>query len=73
MGHLYEAKTTPHMFVISPQGQLVYNGAIDDNDSSDPKVIPGSKNYVATALDQVLAGHAPEPSTTRPYGCGIKY
>lgn len=73
VGKAYGAKTTPHMFVIDPKGTIVYAGAIDNNDSSDPKVIPASKNYVAAALDAGLAGNKIEVATARPYGCGVKY
>ena len=54
MGTAYGAKTTPHMFVISPDGMLVYNGAIDDNRSeANP---PAAKNYVSAALTAAMAG-----------------
>jgi peroxiredoxin len=70
VGHLYDAKTTPHMYVIDGDGKLVYMGAIDD----DPR---GSSekpaNYVAAALDQVLAGKAVATAETTPYGCSVKY
>ncbi|HRI51633.1 MAG TPA: thioredoxin family protein [Pseudomonadota bacterium] len=73
VGQLYGAKTTPHMFIINPQGQLIYNGAIDDKSSSDPADIPGAKNYVAQALTEALAGKPVSQSTTTPYGCSVKY
>ena len=73
VGKLFGSKTTPHMFVIDPKGIVVYAGAIDDNDSSDPSVIAKSKNYVAAALDQGMAGKKIEMSTSKPYGCGTKY
>ena len=73
MGKAYNAKTTPHMFVINPEGVLVYAGAIDDNDSANPAVIPDSTNYVAAALDEALAGKSVTTTTSRPYGCTIKY
>lgn len=73
MGKAYGAKTTPHMFVINPEGKVVYAGAIDDNDSANPNVIAKSKNYVASALDSAMAGKAVEVSSSKPYGCGVKY
>ncbi len=73
VGKSYGAKTTPHMFVISPEQKVVYAGAIDDNDSSDPKVIPSSKNYVAAALDAGMSGKTVEKTSSRPYGCSVKY
>lgn len=73
IGRLYGAKTTPHMFVIDPKGVLIYQGAIDDHDSPDPEDIPQSKNYVAVALDEAMAGKPVSVASTRPYGCGVKY
>ena len=73
MGRSYGAKTTPHMFVISPEGHIVYAGAIDDNDSADSTVIAKSKNHVAAALDEAMAGKKVSITSTRPYGCGVKY
>ncbi|HCU26088.1 MAG TPA: thioredoxin family protein [Deltaproteobacteria bacterium] len=73
MGQAYGAKTTPHMYVIDPKGKLVYAGAIDDNNSANPAVIPTSKNYVAAALDEALAGKAVMVSSSQPYGCSVKY
>ncbi len=73
MGRAYGAKTTPHMFVINPQGNVVYAGAIDDNDSSNPEVIATSKNYVAAALDAGLSGQPITTASTRAYGCSVKY
>lgn len=73
MGRAYDARTTPHMYVINPEGTLVYAGAIDDNDSANPAVIPDSKNYLATALDAALAGKPVAEPATRPYGCTVKY
>lgn len=73
MGRAYGAKTTPHMFIINPQGEVVYAGAIDDNDSANPAVIPDSKNYVAAALDTSLGGGAVDVASSRAYGCSVKY
>jgi hypothetical protein len=70
---LYSAKTTPHMFIIDPKGILIYAGAIDDHASADPGDIPNSKNYVAAALDEAMAGKPVTTSLTRPYGCSVKY
>lgn len=73
MGKAYGAKTTPHMFIINPEGNVVYAGAIDDNDSADPAVIAKSKNYVSQALESGMAGKKIETATSRPYGCAVKY
>ena len=73
VGKAYDAKTTPHMFVINPEGVVVYAGGIDDNDSANPAVIATSNNYVAAALDEALEGKPVTTTTSRPYGCTIKY
>ncbi len=73
VGKLYGARTTPHMYVIDAKGVLAYNGAIDSNSSSNPAVIPTSENYVAAAIAAIQAGKPVEKSTTRPYGCNVKY
>ena len=73
IGHLYGAKTTPHMFVINPQGQIIYNGAIDDKATTDPSDVNGANNYVSDALQEAMSGKAVAVATTRPYGCSVKY
>lgn len=73
IGKAYGSKTTPHMFIVDPKGTVVYAGAIDDNNSSDPGVIAKSKNYITAALDAALAGKKIETTSTKPYGCGTKY
>jgi hypothetical protein len=69
----YGAQTTPHMFVVDPQGTLIYQGAIDDHASPSQSDIPKSRNYVAAALDEAMAGKPIETSSTKPYGCSVKY
>jgi hypothetical protein len=73
VGKLYGAKTTPHMYIVDPQGTLVYQGAIDDKPTADPADIPGSKNYVKAALDESMAGKPVSEPSTKPYGCSVKY
>ena len=73
IGRLYEAKTTPHMFVIDPTGKLVYMGAIDDKPSPDPDTLKGARNYVSEALDQAMAGKPVTTPVTHSYGCSVKY
>jgi AhpC/TSA family len=73
IGHEYEAKTTPNMYVIDPTGKLIYEGAIDDHPTTDPGDIKDSKNYVSAALTEALAGQPVAVSYTRPYGCSVKY
>jgi peroxiredoxin len=72
IGKEYGAKSTPHMFIIDPSGNVAYEGAIDDNPS--PKADPAkATNYVQQALDEVLAGKPVSKSETKQYGCNIKY
>lgn len=73
VGRAYEAKTTPHMYVIDKTGKLVYMGGIDDKPSSDPASLNGAKNYVTAALADVKAGRPVAQAATRPYGCSVKY
>ena len=73
VGRLYVAKATPHMFVITAAGTLVYNGAIDSIRSASASDIPKAVNYVAAALAAVKAGRPVEPAATPPYGCSVKY
>lgn len=73
VGKTYGAKVTPEMYVIDAKGALVYHGAIDDKKSTNPGDIAGAKNYVAAALDEVLAGKPVSTSKTDAYGCSVKY
>lgn len=73
VGRLYGAKTTPHMFIVGADGNLVYNGAIDANDSAKSEDIAGAKNYVSSALDEAMAGTPVTEPQTKPYGCSVKY
>jgi peroxiredoxin len=73
VGRLYGAKTTPHMFVIDPEGKLIYAGAIDNKKSTNPKDIEGATNYVEAALDAAMAGKAVKTKSSPPYGCSVKY
>ncbi len=73
LGHLYGAKTTPNMFIINPQGVLIYEGAIDDRPTTDVADVPGATNYVAQALEEAMAGEKVSVPVTRPYGCSVKY
>ena len=69
VGRAYGARTTPHMFVIDAAGKLAYVGAIDD----DPRGAGAKVNYVDSALAALAAERSPEPASTRPYGCSVKY
>jgi len=73
LGHMYDAKTTPHMIVIGPTGNIIYDGAIDDHPTPDQSDIASSKNYVDLALQDAMSGKPVEAATTHPYGCSVKY
>jgi len=73
IGKIYDAKTTPHMFVIDKEGTLVYAGAIDDTPSVKTEDIKTAKNYVRAALDALAAGEAIADASTKAYGCAVKY
>lgn len=68
----YEAKTTPHMFVISPEGQIVYDGALNDNASPDVSKDEAATNYVMLAVQAANKGETPRTTKTKPYGCSIQ-
>ena len=73
LGQLYGAKTTPHLFVINPKGELVYKGGIDSIKSSKAEDIPQATQYVREALGALKQGKAVPNAVTAPYGCSIKY
>lgn len=73
VGKTYGAKTTPHMYVVNPDGVLIYKGAIDDKPSTDKDDIPGARNYVLAALDESMAGKPVSTASTQSYGCSVKY
>ncbi len=73
IGRAYEARTTPHMFVIDADGVIRYAGAIDDQPSANPASLNGALNYVSQALDELAAGEPVSTPETQPYGCSVKY
>ena len=73
VGRLYDAKTTPHMYVIDPAGQLRYQGAIDDQPSARVASLKGASNHVDLALTSLFAGKGVATKATKPYGCSVKY
>jgi hypothetical protein len=73
IGRAYGARTTPHMYLIDPQGKLLYAGAIDSKPTSNPADIATATKYVNQAVGEALAGKAVSQPTTRAYGCSIKY
>ncbi|MET0336018.1 MAG: redoxin domain-containing protein [Rhizobacter sp.] len=73
VGKAYGAQTTPHMYVVSADGKLVYKGGIDSIPSSNVGDISKADNYVRLALADVAAGRKVAQASTRPYGCSVKY
>jgi AhpC/TSA family len=73
VGKAYDAKTTPHMYVVNKAGTLVYAGGIDDKPTANPADIGGARNHVLAALSELGAGKAVSVATSRPYGCSVKY
>ncbi len=73
VGRLYDAKTTPEMFVIDAQGMIQYDGAIDDQPSFNPKSLEGANNYVTAALTSMANGTEIAMTSSTPYGCSVKY
>lgn len=73
VGKAYDAKTTPHMYIVDKGGKLIYQGGIDDKPSADPSSLKGAKNYVTAALSDVKAGRAVATPVSKPYGCSVKY
>ncbi|MBI1309054.1 MAG: redoxin domain-containing protein [Proteobacteria bacterium] len=73
LGRAFGAETTPDMYVIDASGKLAYRGAIDSIPSFSKEDIAKADNYVADALDEVLAGKEVTTPQTNPYGCSVKY
>jgi peroxiredoxin len=73
VGKSYGAKTTPHMFVINPEGKVIYAGGIDSKPVSNPYEDKSITNYVSQALNEAMAGKEVSVKTARPYGCAVKY
>src|SRR6202050_5335820 len=73
VGHDYGAKTTPDMYIINPEGKLVYEGAIDNKPTTVVADIKTATNYVKVALDSSMTGKSVSQTVTRPCGCSVKY
>jgi hypothetical protein len=73
VGRSYGALVTPHMYIINPDGILIYNGAIDDRPTARVADVEGARNYVVEAMEAARAGRAIEVSSNQPYGCTVKY
>lgn len=73
VGRKYDAKTTPHMYIVAPDGKLIYRGGIDSIPSADPGDIASATPYVKVALAEAMAGKPVTNASTKPYGCSVKY
>lgn len=73
VGMKYGAKVTPHMYVITPEGELIYKGGIDDKPTTDTADIETATNFVDQALQQAMSGEEVTRKTAPPYGCTVKY
>ena len=73
VGRSYDAKTTPHMFIVNKAGVLVYAGGIDDKPTANPADVKTARNHVLAALAEIKAGKPVSIATSRPYGCSVKY
>ena len=73
IGKAYDAKTTPHMYVVDKTGKLAYMGGIDDKPTANPESLKGAKNYVTAALADLDAGRPVATPVTKAYGCSVKY
>lgn len=73
VGRLYDARTTPHLFVVDAKGLLAYQGAIDDRPTFLKGDVKKAKSYVRAALDALLNGQLVAEPSTKPYGCSVKY
>jgi peroxiredoxin len=73
VGKTYDAKTTPHMFVVNKAGTVVYAGGIDDKPTANPADVKTARNHVLAALAELKRGKAVSVANSRPYGCNVKY
>ena len=73
IGQAYDARTTPHMYIVNPQGLLIYAGGIDSIASARPDDIKTATNYVKVGFGETLSGKPISNASTRPYGCSVKY
>ena len=73
VGRAYGARTTPHMYVVDPEGKLIYAGAIDDKRWASTEETKSARNHVRAALGEAMAGKPVSVAATSPYGCSVKY
>ena len=73
MGRAYDARVTPHMYIINPDGILEFNGAIDDRPTARVRDLEGARNFLVEAMDALMSGEEVAVRTNTPYGCTVKY
>jgi peroxiredoxin len=73
VGKAYGATRTPEIFIISPEGKIVYHGGIDDRPTARKSDVEGANNFVLAAMKSLEKGEAIANATTQPYGCSVKY
>jgi peroxiredoxin len=73
MGRAYDARVTPHMYIINPDGVLEYNGAIDNRPTPRPQDLEGARNYLSEAMEALKNGGEVKVRTNTPYGCAVRY
>jgi peroxiredoxin len=73
VGRAFAARVTPHMYIVDPQGRLVYAGGIDSIPSARVDDIPKATPYIRNAMAEIAAGKPLSVTTSRPYGCSIKF
>ncbi len=73
VGRAYDARVTPHMYIINPEGNISYMGGIDDTPTTNHEDVEGARNFVSEALGLLLEGESVEVTTHQPYGCTVKY
>ena len=73
MGQAYDARVTPHMFIIDPSGTVRYNGAIDDKPTPRASSLETAHNYIDAAMNSLMNGEEVEVKSNTPYGCNVKY
>ncbi len=73
IGRMYDARTTPHMYVIDGEGVLRYMGAIDDKPDTKKASVETATNYVTQALAELASGETVSEPQTTAYGCSVKY
>ena len=75
VGRIYDAKTTPHMYIVDEEGLMKYQGAIDDAGGRGfmSRDLLKAKNYVKESLKEMNTGEEISSPVTKPYGCSVKY